>query len=195
LSTIDWQDVDMHHERYGRTIDLWVALMQAQGSLSARLSDRLEREAGIPLPVHEVLVRLAFAPDGVMRMQELADSTMLSKSGLTRLCDRMEAAGYIKRQTCASDRRGVHAVLTAAGRRKFERSSPVFLAAAEEMLASALGAREREALTVALQKVVGANDGGACWTPPAEAETPRASSASASASAKRARARTGAARR
>ncbi len=158
----------MNHDGHEPNIEIWVALMQAQGALASRASERLESEVGIPLAWHDVLVRLAFAPEGRMRMQELADSLTLSKSGLTRLCDRLEAAGLIERASCKGDRRGVHAVLTAAGRAKFEQAGPVFNAVVEEVLGSLLPAREREGLKRSLTTLIEANGGQVCWKFPAK---------------------------
>jgi DNA-binding MarR family transcriptional regulator len=158
----------MNHHGQGSNVRLWVALMQAQGTIAARASDRLEREAGIPLAWHDVLARLSFAPEGKMRMQELADALNLSRSGLTRLCDRIEQAGLIVRASCPSDRRGVHAVLTEEGSRKFNEAAPVFYAAVEEVLTAHLSEREQAAMRRALTKLIEANGGHMCWSLPVE---------------------------
>ena len=71
---------------------------------------------GLPLSSYEVLLFLDNAPDGQLRMAQLADSVLLSRSGLTRLVDRLEEGGLVRRETCPSDLRGFNAVLTDAGR-------------------------------------------------------------------------------
>src|SRR5258708_14706346 len=85
----------------------------------ATVIDHLERELvearGIPLSWYEVLLRVSEAPVGGVRMQELARGVFLSKSGLTQVVTRMEAAGLIRREVCRSDRRGINAGLTPAG--------------------------------------------------------------------------------
>src|SRR5438270_9388718 len=137
--------------------ELWTALMQGQALIADAVSERLEAEAGIPLAWHEVLVRLADAPDGHLRMQELADSMWLSKSGLTRLCDRIEEAGYLSRASCPTDRRGTFAVITDAGRVKVGEAAPIFSRASEDLFLQHLSGRERDALRSAMRKVIGAN--------------------------------------
>ncbi|HMJ96006.1 MAG TPA: MarR family transcriptional regulator, partial [Thermoleophilaceae bacterium] len=69
---------------------------------------------------YEVLLFLADAPDGRMRMSELAESVLLSRSGLTRLVDRLEREGLLKRERCESDARGLFAEITPDGRRMFD---------------------------------------------------------------------------
>lgn len=136
--------------------ELWAALMQGQAMIAGAVSDRLEDEAGIPLAWHEVLARLAEAPDGRLRMQELADSMWLSKSGLTRLCDRIEEAGYLSRASCPTDRRGTFAVITDLGRAKVKETAPIFARASEDLFLKHLSGVEREALRSALKKVIDA---------------------------------------
>ncbi len=79
---------------------------------------------GMPLGWFEVLVQLTSAPDSRLKMQELAHSVLLSKSGVTRLVDRMEAAGLVTRAACPTDRRAVYAVVTPAGTRGAPRRTP-----------------------------------------------------------------------
>lgn len=136
---------------------LWSALMQGQALVADAVSDRLEAEAGIPLAWHEVLVALADAPDGALRMQDLAESVWISKSGLTRLCDRIEEAGYLSRASCPTDRRGTFAVITDAGRAKVHEAAPIFSRASEDLFLQHLSSRERDVLRSAMRKVIGAN--------------------------------------
>ena len=81
----------------------------------------------MPLSWYEVLVRLSEAPSGTIRMQELARGVFLSKSGLTQVATRMEAAGLIRREACPTDRRGVNAVITPEGKRAARRAATVHL--------------------------------------------------------------------
>jgi DNA-binding MarR family transcriptional regulator len=137
--------------------ELWASLMRGQALLADAVSDRLEAEAGIPLAWYEVLAVLAEAPEGALRMQDLGQSIWLSKSGLTRLCDRIEEAGYLSRQSCPTDRRGTFAVVTDAGRAKVRDARPVFARASEDLFLQHLSARERDALRSAMNKIIGAN--------------------------------------
>jgi DNA-binding MarR family transcriptional regulator len=149
-----------------QSVALWVALMQGQATVAVAVSEKLESEVGITLAWHDVLVRLSMAPEGRLRMQELADSMLISKSGLTRLCDRMEAAGYLTRASCPTDRRGTFAVITPLGRAKAEQAKPIFFKAAEELFLRHLSGRERDTLGAALRKVITANGGHLCWSIP-----------------------------
>lgn len=137
--------------------ELWASLMRGQALLADAVSDRLEAETGIPLAWYEVLAVLADAPEGELRMQDLGQSIWLSKSGLTRLCDRIEEAGYLSRRSCPTDRRGTFAVITDAGRAKVDAARPIFAAASEDLFLQHLSARERDALRSAMNKIIGAN--------------------------------------
>ena len=85
----------------------------------ARLIDRIDRELvaadQVPLHWYDVLIELQEAPERRLRMSDLAKRVVLSKSGLTRLVDKLEAEGLLKRESAASDGRGMYAVLTDAG--------------------------------------------------------------------------------
>ncbi len=96
----------------------WRSLVRAHACLVKRLDAQLEAEHGLPLTSHEVLVRLSGAPDGKMRMHDIASSVLLSRSGLTRLVDRLERDGLVHRCSCENDARGAYAVITDAGRAK-----------------------------------------------------------------------------
>jgi DNA-binding MarR family transcriptional regulator len=140
----------------------WLALVEAHAAAVESVESDLVREAGLPLSWHEVLVRLSRAEDGAMRMQELARSVLLSKSGLTRLADRMEAAGLIERSACASDRRGTYAVITPKGRKALADATPSFLAAVDRHFAGHLDEAEIESVARSLRKVTHAVGAGQC---------------------------------
>ncbi len=131
----------------------WRGLLQAHASLVATLSSELESEVGLPLTHFEVLVRLANSPDGQMRMQDLAGSVLLSKSGVTRLVDRMAESGLVERRACLSDRRVTWAGITPAGREALRRATPVHRRGIERHFTSHLTAEEARILAEALQKV------------------------------------------
>src|SRR5579862_1644472 len=105
----------------------WRAFLELHAALIEVLGGELERERRLPLAWYDVLVQLAEAPASRLRMQELARSVLISKSGLTRLVDRMVQAGYVERQPCPDDLRGSFAVLTPAGRDALREAAPVHL--------------------------------------------------------------------
>src|SRR5919197_6042956 len=98
----------------------WRGLLRAHDQLTRALDADLSEAHGLPLASYEVLLFLARAPDGRMRMAELADSVLLSRSGVTRLVDRLEGEGLVKRTRCPEDARGLYAGITEAGRRRFQ---------------------------------------------------------------------------
>jgi DNA-binding MarR family transcriptional regulator len=103
-----------------RELLAWRGLLRAHQTLVKALDAELLAEHGLALTSYEVLMYLADAPEGKMRMHDLASSVLLSRSGLTRLCDRLERDALIARKACDSDARGAFAVLTPAGRQKLE---------------------------------------------------------------------------
>ena len=94
-------------------------MLRAHAELVRELDAELARDHDMPLSSYEVLLFLNDSEDGRMRMSELADSALLSRSGLTRLVDRLERQGLLKRERCESDARGWFAEITPEGRRVF----------------------------------------------------------------------------
>ena len=101
-----------------RELGAWRGLLRTHGMLVKRLDAELESEHGLPLTSYEVLLHLSHAPARRMRMCEVAESVLLSRSGLTRLIDRLERDGFVERVSCADDARGAFAQLTDEGLRK-----------------------------------------------------------------------------
>jgi len=93
----------------------WRGLLRAHAGLVKALDGELERAHGLGLSSFEVLMRLDAAPERRMRMCELAESVLLSRSGLTRLVDRLERDGFVARHSCEQDARGSFAVLSESG--------------------------------------------------------------------------------
>ena len=106
----------------------WRGMLRVHSALTRSLDAELIAAHGLPLSSYEVLLFLADAPSGRMRMAELADSVLLSRSGLTRLVDRLERSGLIKRVQCHEDARGYFAQITPAGRELFDRARRTHLA-------------------------------------------------------------------
>jgi len=94
---------------------VWAALLQMVQGLARTLEDGMKAE-GYVLTWYQVLSRLAAAPDGRLRMQKLAADVALTRGGLTRLVDRLEARELVRRGPDENDRRGAYAVLTERGR-------------------------------------------------------------------------------
>jgi DNA-binding MarR family transcriptional regulator len=110
----------------------WRGLLRAHACLAKRLDTELEQAHRLPLTSYEVLTRLDEAQDGRMRMCDLAEQAQLSRSGLTRLVDRLERDGLLERCSCTHDARGSYACLTAMGRERVEEARVTHLAAVRE---------------------------------------------------------------
>lgn len=124
----------------------WRGLLRAHAALTRELDAELERVHGLPLTSYEVLLHLADAPEGMMRMSELADSVLLSRSGLTRLADRLERDGLIERRACPSDARGANALITSAGRERFVAARETHLAGVRNLFLAHVSEREAKQL-------------------------------------------------
>ncbi len=94
---------------------VWRQFLEVHAVVVGALEAELLEDRDLPLAWYDVLVALAEAPDRRLRMQDLARRVLFSRSGLTRLVDRMVAAGYVERVPCPDDRRGTFAVCTRAG--------------------------------------------------------------------------------
>lgn len=100
-------------------IDAWGGFVSTQSRLFQRIEDDLRRRFHITHAEFEALLRLTFAPDGRMRIQDLAARSLLSRSGMSRAIERLSRAGYVAREGAEEDGRGAYAVLTARGRSHF----------------------------------------------------------------------------
>ncbi len=139
-----------------RKLAVWRSFLKSHAGLAATLARELEEERGLPLAWYGVLLSLSEALEGRMRLQELAGAVFLSFSGLTRLLDRIEAAGLVTRQPCPEDRRGLYAEITPAGRRAFRRAAAVHLRGIQEHFARHITDEEAAVLESALGKVAAA---------------------------------------
>lgn len=124
----------------------WRGLLRAHASLAKRLESRLEREHGLQLSSYEVLHHLMDAPAGKMRMCDLAEHAQLSRSGLTRLVDRLERDELLGRCTCQHDARGAYACLTERGRERLDEARGTHRAVVREHFLSHFSEHELEAL-------------------------------------------------
>jgi DNA-binding MarR family transcriptional regulator len=105
----------------------WRGLLRVHAAVVKRLDAELLAGHGIPLSSYEVLIALQAAPGRKLRMAELADHALLSRSGMTRLVDRLEREGLIARTQCAADARGLFAELTGAGEELLSQARPSHL--------------------------------------------------------------------
>lgn len=116
-------------------LDAWKALLRAHAAALDRIEARLAAAGQVPLVEYDVLLELRGAPDGKLRLHDLADRVLLSRSGLTRLVDRLERRAYLRREPDPDDRRGQRAVLTEEGRLALAAAWPEYAAGIEEAFA------------------------------------------------------------
>ena len=135
----------------------WRALITA----NARVLEKIERalaNAGLPpLGWYDVLLELSGAPGGRLRMHELARAVVLSRSGLTRLVDRLEGAGLLGREPDPTDRRGSYTAISEGGRTMLRRMWPVYAAGIAEHFGRHLTDEEARVIASALGRVAGAS--------------------------------------
>ncbi len=132
---------------------VWESLLRTVSSLIKTYETELDESQGMPLTWYDVLVQLSEAEGGRLRMQALADRVVLSRSGLTRLVDRMEREGLVQRDHSPEDRRGYYATITAHGVEVFRRARLVHHRGIQEHFARYLDDDDLQALRTAMDKV------------------------------------------
>ena len=128
-------------------------MLRAHAELTKLLDAELAREHDLPLSSYEVLLFLNDSPEGRMRMSELADSVLLSRSGLTRLVDRLERQELLTRERCESDARGWFAEITPQGRELFAEARKTHLDGVRKLFLSRFSRDELRTLGALWQKL------------------------------------------
>ncbi len=128
-------------------MDAWRGLLRAHSSVAKQLESALEGAHSLPLRAYEVLHYLEEMPGGRMRMSDLAEQAQLSRSGLTRLVDRLERDGLLMRCSCQHDARGAYACLTDAGSERLREARGTHLTVVREQFLSRFSKRELHTLT------------------------------------------------
>ena len=136
-------------------LEAWKGLLLAHATLVEQIDREMASANLLPLDWYDALLALEDAPNHRLKMSDLADQVLLSKSGLTRLVDRLEAKGYIRRQACPADRRVAYAVITESGLRAREASWPTYRTAIQEHFASHLSDQEAKVVGDALLRFIG----------------------------------------
>ena len=124
----------------------WVGFLRSHATLVRELDASLTEAHGLPLSSYEVLLRLSREPEGRQRMSDLADAVWLSRSGITRLIDRLERDGLVARSACASDARGSFAVITPAGRARLDEARTTHVADVRDRFLSRFSAGDQAQL-------------------------------------------------
>ena len=143
-----------HISRHDTRLAAWSTFLRAHAHVVRELERELQSEQRLALTDYDVLIQLSQAGERRLRMSELADRLLLSRSGVTRLVDRLVADGLVERATCESDRRGQWAALTDAGLERLRAASPTHLRGVAEHFLDRLSADELRELDRMLDRVL-----------------------------------------
>lgn len=134
-------------------LEPWRCFLTAHARVTRRLDEELRAEHDLSLAEYDALLTIADAPDRRIRMRQLADRVILSKSGVTRLIDRLVLDGLVERRACASDARGAEAVLTPAGLERLRRASRTHLRGIAEHFLAAVDESDLATIERSMQAV------------------------------------------
>lgn len=147
----------------GEEFAVWSGFLQAHASLARELDADLRAAHGLPLTDFEILLWLANRPCERMRMAALADTVLLSPSGLSRAVERLETRGLVLRMPCPEDRRGSYAVLTDSGIDLVRTASRTHAASIRRCFLDRLSREEQRALTSTWERLLTGNDPACAW--------------------------------
>lgn len=139
----------------------WALFLTAHAVLVEKIEERFGAAGLPPFGWYDVLWGLERAEGQRLRMHELAEKTVITRSNLTRLVDRLENAGLVRRERAEEDRRGAFAVLTPEGRAMRRKMWPVYAAAIKELFEDHVSEAEAEQFAQAFRRVLRAARGGA----------------------------------
>jgi DNA-binding MarR family transcriptional regulator len=134
-------------------LDAWIAFLRSHAAITREMSVQLQREHGLTLNDYEVLLHLEQAEGRRLRRVDLAERVLLTASGITRLLEGLERAGYVEKDTCASDARVTYAHLTEEGRAKLKDASRTHLAGIDELFVSRYSGSELATLSDLLSRL------------------------------------------
>jgi DNA-binding MarR family transcriptional regulator len=139
-------------------LSAWRAFLEAHARVSRRLDDELRDEHSLSLPEYDALLQLATSPERRLRMNVLAERVLLSRSGVTRLIDRLVADGLVERTACTTDGRGAEAVLTTSGLERLRDAAPTHLRGVQRYFLETVAPDD----LAAIERSLGAVARGAC---------------------------------
>jgi len=131
----------------------WRGMLEVHAAVTQALDAEMRAAHGLSLSAFEVLMFVTGASHGRMRMSEIADRVLLSRSAVTRLVDRLEARGLVSRAAAADDGRGAFAEVTAAGRRTFSAARRTHLDGVRRLFLDRLSVGDQRALADAWERV------------------------------------------
>jgi DNA-binding MarR family transcriptional regulator len=136
-----------------RTLESWVSFLRSHSAITRELSVRLQREHGLTLNDYEVLLHLSHAEGGRLRRVDLAQSVLLTASGITRLLEGLETSGYVCKEHCSADARVTYAKITDAGLAKQKQAARSHLSDVDELFLSRYSGSELTALAELLGRL------------------------------------------
>jgi len=131
----------------------WRGFIKTHAQVIERIEQDLSREKRVPLSTYDVLIALFEAPGRKLRLKDLTSKMVLTKSGITRLIDRLEKDGLIVRAKSEEDGRGLYAVLTDEGEAQLRRAWPVYAQGIKRYFASALSEEDVRGVTAAMEAI------------------------------------------
>lgn len=135
-------------------IEVWATFLKTHAAVVRRLERELAEEQGLALSWYDVLLELNAAPQRRLRMHELGEQVVLSRTRVSRIVDQMVRGGLVAREPDPTDRRATFAVITAAGRKALRGAAPVYLRGIREHFTSHLSQQELRLLAQSLEKVL-----------------------------------------
>lgn len=134
-------------------LSVWRAFVNAHAAVIERIEKDLSEQRKIPLTTYDVLVALYQSPDKKLRMTDLAKKVVITRSGLTRVIERLEREGFVTRERTEEDRRGAFAILTREGKKAFLATWPTYADGISNYFLSVLDEEERKIIGKGLAKV------------------------------------------
>jgi DNA-binding MarR family transcriptional regulator len=148
------QSIPKHRRRLSQAeIRAWEAFLLAHAAATRALERDAGPRIGLSLGEHHLLVQLARGPAEGTRPTDLARRSLVTKSGLTRAMERLEAQGLVERRACPTDGRVSYVALTPKGRRTVTRAAPATLRSVAEHFADHLSPRELDVITIAMERI------------------------------------------
>jgi DNA-binding MarR family transcriptional regulator len=147
-------------------LESWVSFLRSHAAITRELSVQLQREHGLTLNDYEVLLHLSHAEGDRLRRVDLAERVLLTASGITRLLEGLERAGYVCKETCPSDARVSYAKLTESGADKLRVAAVTHLRGIDELFTSRYSGSELETLAGLLSRLPVTGSDCASETPP-----------------------------
>jgi len=132
-------------------LSAWRLFIKTHSQIIENIEMDLAEQKRVPLTTYDVLIELFEAPNRKLRLGDLKQKVILSKSGLTRLLDRLEREGLIQREKSEEDRRGAYAILTAEGEKQLRQAWPIYARGIKRYFAALLSDEEVQALVRAFE--------------------------------------------